>query len=365
MSALVAQVNQALHRGHAMFGDPLPAGRPERAGFGAARDALREDPTQVAALSGQWASRYRDFAASAGEALDAAAGTDTALLGQVQAAADADRAGHAGSGAALTGAASDTAALATVSGTPAGQRAMLAALRARLAQQHRVISAYTLRDARLAAALRALAYRSNATPGRPATGVVAAGGAGPLSSVLGRAGGEAFQPMLVGSLEPAVFTQRAGDRSRVGSLGTPLGALTRESSPREVAAAIIHEAWRRGYTPQQTIAILSCAMQESGLNPKAVSPNRLWRSIFQQDASYAGRDNPNLAIAAFFDRLDRHGGPSSPDIWKSIFWLQQRPGDPSAQAAYAHGRRDYLTEIMSQQGHAAQVYRSIAGDTEA
>jgi hypothetical protein len=45
-------------------------------------------------------------------------------------------------------------------------------------------------------------------------------------------------------------------------------------------------------------------------------------SIFQLDASYPGRHNPNLAIAEFFKRLDRHGGPSSPDIWKPIFWLQ-------------------------------------------
>jgi hypothetical protein len=39
------------------------------------------------------------------------------------------------------------------------------------------------------------------------------------------------------------------------------------------------------------------------------------------------------------------GGPTSTDtavlaadIWKTIFWLQQRPGEPSADAAYAHGQ---------------------------
>ena len=132
-------------------------------------------------------------------------------------------------------------------------------------------------------------------------------------------------------------------------MGTPLGALTVNSSPREVAAAIIHEAQRRGYSPEQTVAIVSTGMQESNLSPRAVSPNKEWESIFQQDRSYPGRRNPNLAIAEFFNRLDRHGGPSSPDIWKSIFWLQQRPGDPSAEIAFARGRQGYLAGNIDNQ----------------
>ncbi|WP_454561935.1 hypothetical protein [Mycobacterium haemophilum] len=123
---------------------------------------------------------------------------------------------------------------------------------------------------------------------------------------------------------------------------------------------IIHEALRRGYSPRQTIAILADAMQESGLRPRAVSPNGLWESIFQQDSSYPGRGNPNTAILEFFNRLEHHGGPSSPDIWKSIFWLQQRPGEPSAEAAVAHGRQAYLTEIQSQLPRATAMYRDIA-----
>jgi hypothetical protein len=144
-----------------------------------------------------------------------------------------------------------------------------------------------------------------------------------------------------------------------GAIGTPLGALSPDSSPRQVAAAIIGEAHRRGYSPHQTTAILADALQESNLNPRAQSLNKLWYSVFQQDSSYPGRRNPNLAIAEFFDRLDRHGGPASPDIWKSIFWLQQRPGEPSAQAAFAHGRQAYLREIQSQMHRAAAIYREI------
>ena len=101
-------------------------------------------------------------------------------------------------------------------------------------------------------------------------------------------------------------------------------------------------------------------MHESNLSPHAVSLNRLWVSIFQQDASYPGRHNPNLAIAEFFNRLDRHGGPSSPDIWKSIFRLQQRPGEPSADAAYAHGPQAYLGE-SGPASRAVAMYREIVG----
>jgi hypothetical protein len=97
------------------------------------------------------------------------------------------------------------------------------------------------------------------------------------------------------------------------------------------------------------------------LNPKAISPNRRWESIFQQDASYPGRTDPNTAISAFFDRLAAKGGPASPDIWMSIFWLQQRPGEPSAEAAYALGRKGYLVEIQSQLMPAARLYSQLTG----
>ncbi len=100
-------------------------------------------------------------------------------------------------------------------------------------------------------------------------------------------------------------------------------------------------------------------MQESGLSPKAIRPNKLWESIFQQHASYPGRADPNTAVSAFFDQLDAKGGPASSDIWKSIFWLQQRPAEPSAEAAYAHGRKGYLVEVQSQLMPAIQLYNQL------
>jgi hypothetical protein len=68
-----------------------------------------------------------------------------------------------------------------------------------------------------------------------------------------------------------------------------------------------------------------------------------------------------LAISAFVDRLDVKGGPASPDIWKSIFWLQQRPAQDSADAAYANGRKGYLVEIQSQPMPATRLYNQLTG----
>ena len=370
MGALVAQVGEVLGRGHALFGDPPASGgtaaATSGAGLSAAGDLVRGGHQRISALSGALPAGYGNFATDAGPALDAAAKADDALGTNLRDAAAADRSGRGTSGAVVNGAASDTAALAPSTQTPAGQRALLSALRARLAQQQQVISAYTSRDARLAAILRSLAYgqggQSGGMPmGGTPTGGMGGGSGGGSSPMSGLSGLGGPGTMLAGNFSP----RDSGLITPAGEAGTPLGALTPNSSPREVAAAIIHEARRRGYSPRQTVAILADAMQESHLNPRAVSPNRLWKSIFQQDSSYVGRDNPNLAIAEFFNRLDKHGGPSSPDIWKSIFWLQQRPGDPSAELAYSRGRRGYLTEIMSKHAAAQQMYNAIVGTAAA
>jgi hypothetical protein len=367
VGALVRHVGEVLGRAHALFGGPAPDGVSALdAGWGltSADDRLRRTRRQMAGLTGVLPAHYARFARGAAQALDAATGTDIRLGGRVRAAGRADRSGWASSGAVVHGAESETAGLAPVSGTPAGQRALIAALRARVAQQQHIVDTSKARDARLAAVLRSLAYGRPRQHGPGAIPLRATPfGAAPAGgrSVGGGLGGALGPwPMLARSVDPET-SAAAGLPAAGRAAGTPLGALTPDSSPREVAAAIIHEAHRRGYSPYQTTAILADALQESNLSPRAVSPNRLWVSIFQQDASYPGRHNPNLAIAEFFDRLERHGGPSSPDIWKSIFWLQQRPGEASADAAYAHGRQAYLREIQGQHQRAVAMYRAIVG----
>jgi hypothetical protein len=366
VDALVHHAHQALGRAHALFGGPSRAGAAARnagSSLTGAGHRLGSTRRQMTGLAGVLATHYTEFADDTVQALDTATGTDTRLAAQVRDAGSADHAGWANTAAVVNRAQTDTAALTPRSSTPAGQRALIATLRARLAQQQHIVTAYQARDARLAAALRSLAYRGAGRSGSGAMRLRALpfgdtpGGGGSAPSRLGGVGPLATQAR---SPAPKAFAAARGPMS-TPVVGTPLGALTPDSSPREVAAAIIHEAQRRGYSPYQTTAILADAIQESDLSARAVSLNRLWVSIFQQDASYPDRDNPNLAIAEFFNRLGRHGGPSSPDIWKSIFWLQQRPGEPSAEAAYAHGRQAYLREIQGQYRRAVAMYRGIIG----
>jgi hypothetical protein len=74
------------------------------------------------------------------------------------------------------------------------------------------------------------------------------------------------------------------------------------------------------------------------------------RSVILRNSGLLLVELPETATVPSFDRLDRHGGASSPDSWKSIFWLQQRPGEPSAQAAYAHGRQAYRLHPLELRG---------------
>lgn len=142
-----------------------------------------------------------------------------------------------------------------------------------------------------------------------------------------------------------------------------LGGLTISSSYNDVGEAIVREAIRRGYTRVETVAVTADAIQESGLRPGAKSANGLWWGIYQQDTSYRNRDDPNENIRQFFDRLDgkRKSSGASPDIWLNIFWLQQRPGEPSAARAFENGRQAYLTEIKSRTAAAEALYDKYSG----
>ena len=280
--------------------------------------------------------------------------TDSAGQGSVE-----GQRGRVGASGVRETARSQAAAIAPAAGSPAGVRLLVSSMDERLAAMQRQIDTTKTQNRLLATRLRqvAAAYRMAAAGRTPmgGLGVRSFGGTGDLGGLgatpslrpLSRTG---FGPLLAAGVPS---TPAAG----MPAGGAPV--LTRNSTPREVAARIIWEAHRRGYSRQQAIAILSTAMRESGLNPRAVSPNGLWESVFQQDSSYAGRRDPNTAISEFFSRLGAKGGPSSPDIWKSIFWLQQRPGEPSAEAAVAHGRRGYLVEIQSQLMPATRLYNEL------
>ena len=197
MDWLVAQVGQVLGRAHALFGGPSSGGGALAAGWGlaGAGDGLRSTRRQMAGLTGALPVHYARFAHDSVQGLDAATGTDTRLRGKARGAGRADLSGWASSRAVVNGAATDTAGLAPVSGTPAGQRALIAALHARLVQQQHVVDAYKARDAQLAATVRSLAYGRACRGGYGgiSLGAMPFGGAGlggrsPLSALSGLAG---------------------------------------------------------------------------------------------------------------------------------------------------------------------------------
>lgn len=167
--------------------------------------------------------------------------------------------------------------------------------------------------------------------------------------------------MNAGGGAPAAAGGHGGptaDAAPIGGL-PPAGRLTANSSRLEVFAGVLAEAKRRGYSLDKALACASTMLQESNGNPRAVDPSGQWVGPYQQDKGYPGRYDPNLNIAAFFDRLDAKGGRTSPDIWKTIFWLQQAPGRASAEAAYASGRKAYLSEIQSKLPLAHQLYNQL------
>jgi hypothetical protein len=363
---VVAQVAAALGRGHALFS---PAPLDAAAGLSSSSQTLTSLSNRIGAspatlgASGQFAHAYGDVAQQFSGRLSGTAALDAKLSGLVSDAAAADAAGRNQSGNVVNAAAGDTARTAPFTNTPAGQRALLIALRDRVNEQRQVISAYKARDAKLAAMARQLAYRRSAGGGGGLPSMMS-GLTGMRPPTSSGGSGSGLGGLSIPNLSGLTRTPRGDHNSsaRIGQLPDDAGGLlTRNSTPREVATRIIWEAHRRGYSPDQTIACVATSMQENGLRPTGKSPNGLWEGPFQQDAGYPGRSDPNLNISEFFRRLGDKGGPQSRDIWKSIFWLQQRPGDPSADIAFARGRQDYLTEIQSQLPRARTLYREITG----
>ncbi|WP_431240915.1 C40 family peptidase (plasmid) [Mycolicibacterium aichiense] len=194
VTALVHQVEEVLGRGHALFAGPAASEGSTAADAGShlagAGDVMQTGQQHIRGLSGALAVGYTRFAADAGPALDAAADTDTDLSQTLRDSAVSNRSGRRSSAAVVDGAASDTATLASTTATPAGQRALIAALRNRLTQQQRVINAYQARDARLAVVVRSLAYTRGAGRGMTLGGMpfggsmgFSGGGGSPLSGL--------------------------------------------------------------------------------------------------------------------------------------------------------------------------------------
>jgi hypothetical protein len=242
VGALVERVGWVLGRAHGLFGNPPESGGPSATGasirLAGAGDLVRAGQGRIEGLSGDFATNYGAFAGGAGPALDELAGADDRLGNQLGDAATSDRTGRSASGSVVNGAAADTAGLGPWSNTPAGEKALITALRARVTAQQKVVQAYQLRDARMAALLRALAYaRRGGGPGGGFGMPSGGGGFGGLgqsprspSTLSGRSG------LTAGSQHPqtAALTKQRGIARDMpeGPGGTAVeAALSRRGSP--------------------------------------------------------------------------------------------------------------------------------------
>jgi cell wall-associated NlpC family hydrolase len=203
VGAVVQSVGEALARGHALFGEPVDgdaqaASSADHLTDGAALTASGR--RSMSSSSGRLPAGYDLFAAAVGNRLDAFAGADDQLRSQVRDTAAADRLGRNASGQVVDGAAADTARMAPGTVTPAGQRALINALRARVSQQQQVVAAYRARAAQMAAALRTLSYPLGAGIG---------GGGSPLGGGLPLGGMAGGSPALGGSWPRRGSSQRS------------------------------------------------------------------------------------------------------------------------------------------------------------
>jgi peptidoglycan DL-endopeptidase CwlO len=233
---LVRCVGEVLGRGHALFSDPVDARHAARADTGLhGTSQLRRFTGQA----GDFVASYDRFASRIAPALDRLGRLDARLGGLLTDAANTDQRGYAQSEAVLDGAAADTAMLAPLSGTPAGEKLLIAQLRRRVVRQQHLIAAYRARDAQLAAMLRSMRYRGRIGPG----------GSGTLwspSAFSGQQEGLGSTPGLSG-LAMSRLTQAAATRNtrrihlaaRRDPRGVPAGpagaavaaALTRQGDP--------------------------------------------------------------------------------------------------------------------------------------
>jgi peptidoglycan DL-endopeptidase CwlO len=161
VAAVVRYVGEVLGRGQALFGDPVETADAASTGtrlHGTAQ-LVGAGRRRFTSEAGDFAAGYDRFAARGAPALERLGRLDGRLSGALTDAAGADRRGRTQSGVVIDGAAADTMALAPWSGSPAAQKLLITQLRAHVARQQKLIAAYRVLDAQLAAALRSMRYR--------------------------------------------------------------------------------------------------------------------------------------------------------------------------------------------------------------
>ena len=278
VGAVVAQVGEVLGRAHSLFGDPPASGQGPAAGsvmkLSGAGDLVRSGQAQMAPLSGQLATNYSTFAGGAGPALDTLAGNDRALSTRLDEAARTDRTGRTSSGTVVNGAAADTNGLAPLTNTPAGQKALLVALRNRVAQQQQVVQAYKTRSARMAAMLQSMAYGGGAPVGGGSP--FGGGGAGMGGMSMGSSRGGGMPGFDVGQIAKManVTGQQRGTQRRSGARLADNSDIPSTPGAANIRAAINRALDLKGITNPRArhyweTGMMVVSARESGHNPNA------------------------------------------------------------------------------------------------
>ena len=200
----------------------------------------------------------------------------------------------------------------------------------RLAAMQREIDTTKAQNRLLATRLRqvAAAYRTTAsrTP-LGGLGVRSFGGTGDL-------GGLGATP----SLRPFSHGVGRGPGAGMPAGGAPV--LTRNSTPREVAAAL--SGRRTGAGIRRTgdrDSVYRDAGERAGA--RAVSPNGLWKNIFQQDSSYLGA-GPEYGDFGVFQPAGRQGRPGFAGYLEVDFLAAAGAWGGLRGGGVAQGRRGYL-----------------------
>lgn len=141
------------------------------------------------------------------------------------------------------------------------------------------------------------------------------------------------------------------------------------ASQDDVKRAIIAESQKRGFSREQTAAILATVRQESNFNPQANGGDQGIGGalgLFQQGNSYGPVENrydPNKAIASFFDKISPSGG----DIYSQIVGVQQHgsalAGNTTAGDAKYFGEISQWNQQML--GEVDRLWSSVQDNTKA
>jgi hypothetical protein len=158
IDAVVQQISEVLSRSHTLVAGPATSGARTAAESGARLAEAGQRLCRDSTHTGRLADGHASFVGSASAGTSALAGSDAQLSRYLERATEKHQRGNAASTAVIAAATADTAALFALTLSPAGQHAVLSALRTQVAEQQRIIADTRADAAATAAAIRALTY---------------------------------------------------------------------------------------------------------------------------------------------------------------------------------------------------------------